>query len=221
MVAASASVMSGMFSAAIFWRIDQPEFSQFCSLVRVDTIRAESWQTLHFASTSALPGPSGSLMASGFGICASGKRSGHAAGSDGPRCSTSATFILEAAPSLTAAGAEILLCIAAPTASAVYWPAGKSLASKTPPSLLTTMNVRRLSGLRSFTNAPATGFPDASFTTPLRAPAFSTAAAAGSARDKAQAAIPPFSQLVSTIVTSPFGPQKPTRKRHEPELQPS
>jgi hypothetical protein len=63
------------------------------------------------------------------------------------------------------------------------------------------MNVIRRSALRSFTKAPATGFPDASFTTPLRELVFSAAAAAGSAKHKVQAAIVPFSQFVNIIVT--------------------
>src|SRR5215469_419776 len=102
MVAASASVISGTLAASIFWRIDQTVCSQFLALVRLATMRAESWQTLHFASTSALPGPSGNLIASGFGTCDTGNWSGQAAGREGPRFSTSATVISATAPDFTA-----------------------------------------------------------------------------------------------------------------------
>src|SRR5690348_12722525 len=122
MVFASASVRSGTLAAAMFWRIDQTVCSQFCSLVRVATMRAVSWQTVHFVSTSALPSPSGSLIAPGLGIWASGKRSGQAAGNDGPRVLTSARLITAGLPAPTATGVEVLLSFSAPTASAVYFP---------------------------------------------------------------------------------------------------
>jgi len=154
------------------------------SVVRFTTMRWVSWQVVQRSLTSDCPSPAGKSRDTLL-ICSSGTRYGHAGGRIVPCLLASARSIFALLPPSTVTGADLLLSKPAPMPWTVYWPGGRSPASKRPWSWLTTMKVRWRSALMSFTMAPATGCPAASLTTPCTTPRSSAAWAAAAMAPKA------------------------------------